>query len=298
MSALADLVLLRPAWLLALPVLALLGWALRRRIAGLGDWLLVADAPLLAAARALDGGGGTPGTGLPVAALSVAGIAVLALAGPAVERREAAAFRNLDGVVLVLDASPSMTGGAEWEAMRMAGRMAVDALGARPGGLVVYAGDAYVATDMTGDARELGQTLSLVDAATVPDDGSRPGRGLALAVRMLAEAEILAGDVILLSDGGGLGADTLVEAERITALGARLHVVAPEPAPPLAALAAAGGGLLLRPGEGDALTALVADPSRARLALRDWPLLVHEDLGRWLLLLALLPALLLFGRRA
>ena len=208
MSGLGEMALLRPLWLLALPALAAFALLLWRRQRGAGDWARVIDPALLAGLHAMGrierAGPGAAG----LAALLVAGLTALALSGPSVERRDAAAFRNLDGVVLVLDASPSATGGADWEGLRTMGRSGIAALGSRPGALVVFAGDAYVASDMTADTRQVGLTLSLVEEDTVLDPGSRPERGLRLAAEILEEAEVLAGDVVLLTDGGGVGRST------------------------------------------------------------------------------------------
>lgn len=289
--------LLRPEWLLALPLLAVAGWLLHRQRGGLGGWDRVADPRLLQAMTAL---GRVERRGSALALLAVlasAGITVLALTGPAVERRDALSFRNLDGAVFVLDASPSMTGGDGWQAMQIAARYGIAALGSRPGGLVVYAGDAYVASDLTADLRQLGQTLSLIDEGTVPDPGTRPERGLALALRMLDEAGVLAGDVVLFTDGGGLGPATLEQAAAIAARGARLTLVTAE-APPPAALthAEAGQGRALTADDPEALAGWLGDGARQDLVRQDFPLLFRRDLGRWLLVLAMAPLLLLFRR--
>ncbi|MHA6345992.1 vWA domain-containing protein [Roseivivax sp. CAU 1761] len=294
-----EFTLLRPLWLLALPALALLAWALGRRRGALGDWGRVVDPALLRALRALGrvdaGRGGLAGK----PALALAALAVLALAGPAVERRDATAFRNLDGVVLVVDASPSLIEGADWPAFLTMARFGIAVLGARPAALVVFAGDAYVATDLTGDTRQLGQTLSLLEPGTVPDPGSRPERGLALARRILAEAGMLTGEVVLLSDGGGLGAAALAEAEALRNENASLTVIAAEAAgAQAAALAAAGGGRVFGLRDSAGFAAHIRAGARSRLVRQDYPLLFWSDLGRWLLLAALLPAALLFRRRA
>lgn len=296
MTGLGTIALLRPLWLLALPAFAGFALLLWRRQRGAGDWSRVIDPALLAALAAL-GRIERAGPGAAwLAALAAAALTALALTGPSVERRDAAAFRNLDGVVFVLDASPSATGGVGWQALLTMGRSGIAALGARPGALVVFAGDAYVASDMTADTRQIGLTLSLVDAGTVPDPGSRPERGLGLAARILDEAGVLAGDVILLTDGGGVGPASYEAAAVIAAQGARLSVVSDDPA--LAALAEAGGGRLFGPAESTLLAAFLREDARARLERQDYPLLFRADLGRYLLVLALIPALLLFRRQA
>lgn len=299
MSALHDLVLLRPLWLLGLVLVALVAYAIWRSQRGLGDWKHAIDPVLLAGLRSLGrvetSGGGLTGA----AALAVAAVTALALAGPAVERRDAASFRNLDGVVFVLDASPSATGGEDWIALQTMGRIGIGSLGSRQAGLVVFAGDAYEAAAMTGDTRQLGQTLSLVDPETVPDPGSSPERGLRLAAGMLHEAGVIAGDVILLTDGGGVGPATFEAAGEITARGARLSVVASTPDDPsLVALAAAGNGKILGGDEGLLLADFLQSDARTRLEKQDFPLLFRADLGRYLLLLALVPAAILFRRRS
>ncbi|QDC09875.1 VWA domain-containing protein [Oceanicola sp. D3] len=293
----SGLVLLRPWWLLALPVLAVVAVLLWQRRARLGDWERVVRPEMMEALRRLghvqSGRRGMRGLG----ALAAAALVVLALTGPATTRREAAAFRNLDGVIFVLDASPSMTGAEGWGQMQTAGRAAMAGLGARPAALVVVAGDAYHAADLTSDHRELAQTWQLVDAKTVPDRGSRPWLGLGKASEVLAEARLVSADVVLFSDGGGLGPETAEAAARLAGQGARLSVVAPEGLASAEVLARAGGGKLFSPLEGPALAAFLAEGGRARLERAEYPLLFLADHGRLVLLFALIPLLLAFRRR-
>jgi Ca-activated chloride channel family protein len=290
--------LLRPLWLIVLPALVVFAILMRQRRAGLGDWDRVLDPAMLRALRALGRVDEAGNARRGLAALSAAALVVLALAGPALERRDAAAFRNLDGVVFVLDASPSMTGSDRWPALQTMGRFGISALGSRPGALVVFGGDSYIASEMTGDHVQLGQTLSLIDAATVPDAGSRPERGLAQAAMLLREADVLAGDVVLFTDGGGLGQAALQEAAGLVAQGARLSMVSlADPGPEIRTLAATGQGRIFALTDTDALAAFMAEDARDRLEKQDYPLLFWSDYGRFLLLAALIPALLLFRRR-
>ena len=293
-----EVTLLRPGWLLALPVLALAGWWLWRRQGSLGDWTRAADPGLLGAMAALgrvDTGAGRRPMG---AALAVAALAVLALAGPAVERRDSLSFRNLDGVLFVVDASPSVTGSERWPQMLTMGRFGIAALGTRPGGLIVYGGDAYVATDMTADHLALGQTFSLIEGGMVPDPGSRPARALALAAELLGTAQVVAGDVVLFTDGAGLGPESLTAGSMIAEQGARLSVVSLDaPGGESVALAGAGGGRVFTLDQTDDLAAWLSEDARTRLERQDYPLLFWKDLGRWLLALALVPLILLFRRQ-
>ena len=291
--------LLRPEWLLLLPLLAALGWWLYRRRGQLGGWERAANPALLQALAALGRvSHSRGGTGL-TAALIAAAFGIVALSGPAQERRDAVSFRNLDGAVFVIDASPSVTGSDRWPQLQTMGRFGVSALGTRPGGLIVYAGDAYVASDLTRDLRQLGQTVSVIDAGTVPDKGSRPERGLALATQMLEDGQVLAGDVVLFTDGASLGPGTLAEAQAIAARGARLSVVSLNaPSAETETLSRIGNGRTFTLDQTDAFARFLSEDARTRLEAQDFPLLFQRDFGRYLLLLALLPLLLLFRRRA
>lgn len=298
MMAGSGVTLLHPLWLFALVPLALLGWRLGTRAGTLGAWQRAARPELLAAMAAL-GWVEARASRLPLlAALTIAALTVLALSGPAVERRDRLSFRNLDGVFLLLDVSPSMIEDPRWPQLLTMARFAISALGTRPGGLIVFAGDAYVATDLTLDHLQLGQTVSLIGPDIVPDPGSRPERALKLAAQRMHDAEIVAGDVILVTDGGGLGPVSLDAAAALAGEGARVSVIAMHDQSPLmATLADIGGGRIFALEDVDALTGWLKDDARTRLERQDYPMLFWKDLGRVLLLLALVPLLLLFRRQ-
>lgn len=306
---LAGLTLLRPWWLAALPVVVALALYAVRRAAPLGDWGREVDPALmdyLSRSGAVLGGR----RGANLAAGLCAGGLVLALSGPAVERRDTGSFRNLDETILVLDLSRSVAEGGNLQAMREAAAAVAEAAGTRPVALVVYAGDAYLAVSPTTDRDSLGTTLFALDADTVPDRGSHPERGIALAARTLAESGVIAADVVLISDGDGIGEAALREAAGIRARGWRLDTLfvpatkplppgAPKPDPgPLQRLAAAGGGTSATITTADPVIAQVSAPTAQHLAAGGYGVVAFADLGRWLLALAALPALLLFRRSA
>ncbi|MAC77643.1 MAG: hypothetical protein CML66_06225 [Rhodobacteraceae bacterium] len=291
-----GLVLLRPWWLLALPVLVALAVIVLRRPAALGAWKAAVD-PVLLAAMARIGRVPEARTGRAALIPLLAGACVvLALAGPATERRDAPSFRNLDGVVLVMDLSPSVTDGDALEPLRTAARVVLARLGSRPAALIVYAGDTYLAAPMTADTTQLGLTVALLDDSIVPDPGSRPALALARAGDLLSEARIVAGDVVLFSDGGGLDDTATATARRLVGEGARLWTVSATPHDGLAALAEAGGGAGFAAAQASALTDAIARGRVTRLGATDIALLYLDDLGRWLLIPALICAALLFRR--
>ncbi|MBB2963165.1 VWA domain-containing protein [Methylobacterium sp. R2-1] len=304
-----SLALLRPLWFLALPVVALLALRAAWRSAPLGDWGKAVDPHLMAlfAHRGAVLGGRRQAN---LAAALTAGILALALTGPAVERPEAATFRNLDATVIVLDLSRSVTEGGRFKEARQAAQSVAEAAGTRSLALIVFAGDAYTALSPTNDRETLATTLFALDADTVPDRGSHPERGLALARRTLAEANVVAADVVLISDGDGLGQAAEREAAAIRDKGWQLHALfvpaaktlpAGAPRPDRIALdrlATAGGGRAADIGSPQAVLDRVGASTAQHLAAGGYGVLAFADLGRWLLLLALVPALLLFRRSA
>jgi Ca-activated chloride channel family protein len=305
--------LLRPWWLLALPLLALLAWRAAHRAAPLGDWVRAVEPHLMAALQAR--GAVRPGrrSGQALLVLAAA-LLTLGLAGPALERRDVAGFRNLDAAIIALDLSRSVTEGGRLGEARALAQALAEAAGTKAVALIVYAGDAYLVATPTTDRDSLNTILFALDGATVPDRGSHPARALALARRTLAEGAVVTGDVVLVSDGGGLDEassreTTAREAAALRDEGHRLHtVLVTDPALPpeaprpdgagLARLAALGGGAagsLDAPGP---VLAAFSETIAHHLAEGGYAVLAWQDLGRWLAGLALLPVLLLFRRSA
>ena len=293
-----DVTLLRPLWLLALPVIVLVGWWLWSRRGSLGDWERATDPVLLRAMAALGRIERAPSRGPLLAALGAVGLAAIALSGPAIERRDTLSYRNLDGVLFLVDASESTFADPRRPQMLTMGRFGLSALGTRPGGLIVYGGDAYLATEMTHDHLQLGQTFSLIAPDIVPDKGSRPERALDLAADLLRNAKVIAGDVVMFSDGNGFGPSSLDAVARIAGQGARVSFVSYDPAPVLQSHAAVGKGRAFTLDDTEALGLWLSADARTRLERQDYPLLFWHDLGRYLLVLALVPLLFLFRREA
>ena len=178
-------------------------------------------------------------------------------------------------------------------------------IGARQAALVVYAGDAYLASALTDSTGALDTDLFSLDDTTVPDPGVRPDKALTLAGRVLDEARILNGDVVLFSSGGGLsGTGAIRAAAALARQGHRVFTVdaaarsTGSARAALEAVAAAGNGFtvsMLRPDR--LLDALSGEAIRrtdsSLVAALNW-----RDLGRWVLVFAALPLLLGFRKAA
>lgn len=309
MIELLGLTLLRPWWLLGLPAAALVALAAVRRIGGVGDWRRAVDAHLLDAIAKRGGVVAGEGQGALVAAV-VCGLVALALVGPAVERTDTASFRNLDTVVVALDLSRSVAESPQFRDAKLAALSAAEAAGTRQVAVIAFAGDAYLVAPPTTDQKGLETTLFAIDGQTVPDLGSAPARALGLARQTLKEAGAVAGDVVLISDGAGVDEGVRDEARALAADGHALHALyvapkhatgappgpAPSGKPELEVLASLGGGASATVAETSAVDERLSRRAAERLGPGAYASLIWYDFGRWLLALAVAPALLLFRR--
>jgi Ca-activated chloride channel family protein len=299
MIAYGSFALLRPWWLLALPLILVVYCRLQG--GGLGDWERAVDPPLLAAMlrRGMAPVGQPPGRSAVLWSII---LIVLALSGPAAKRLDADRFRNLDAMLLLVDLSNEAAQGAQLRQATTAARIILNEAAARQAGLIVYAGDAYLAGALTDDPAATGALIFALDDETAPDPGVRPDRALALARRVLREAGIMRGDVVLISPGGGVNEAALRESKALAAAGHSVHTI----------LASAGG----RPDSvrvaaltqlalvGDGVADDAARPDRVREAISRRAIrllrasnvssLYWRDYGRYLLLLAAVPLLLAF----
>lgn len=291
---------LRPYWLALVPLAIVLGTILVRRAGRLGAWERVVDPALLAEMHRMGRVSTHRGRGnwWPALVLAILGVA---LAGPAAEKRDTATYRNLDAVVLVLDLSPSIVEGGRLFDMLTTARLIADAAGTRQTAAIVYSGEAYVAAPFSTDKRALSGTLALLDGETMPVGGSRPETGLALAQKMLSEAQVLISDVVLISDGVGIGAEASGHIERLTASGATVSTVFipggdAGGAGALSGVSQAGGGTSATLEDPFPVARTIGRRPTERLTNAGYALLVLEDFGRFLLFAALIPAFLILPR--
>lgn len=293
----SELVLLRPWWLLALPLLVVIAlWQWRRGPAA-GGWERVMPLAMFEAMRVLghmQGGARRQG----VALLASASLLCLGLCGPAVPRADAPVLAGSGAVLIALDMSPSVADGPALADAQAAAAALLTAAAGRPVGMLLYSGEAYEVAAPTADPATLESQIAVLARDTMPDGGSRPASALALARQMLQAS--LDADLVLISDGGGVDGAAQAEAQRLAGDGVRLSV--------LTLTGRAGGST-----DAAALEALgsLAAPARApsavlrRLSQRG-PLerdpaisiLAFLDLGPYLAALAGLPLLGLFRRRA
>ena len=317
-----DFRFLRPLWLLGLLAIPPLLWWLRRSRLRSNVWRDAVDAHLLP--HLLHGTAGNADgwrTMLPSAALALAtALAMLALAGPSWREVPQPLWQDRNPLVIALDlSSASQTADVQPSRLLQARAKIAQILRTRGGGqiaLVAYADDAYTVSPLTDDAGNIALFLDALSPDVMPRDGSRADRGIEESVRLLARAGFGRGDILLITDHPGGGANAAaIEARtsgyRVSVLGlgtaaggayrdsdgdvlaARLEGGA------LRTLAASGGGEYAAfAADGSDLRALGVleadriDAAEAQGKRGAAPL----DEGYWLLLPLLLLALLAFRR--
>jgi Ca-activated chloride channel homolog len=203
MDLIQHLHFLRPAWLLALPLLWGLSLWLARRHASDGDWARLVDRDLLPGLR-LAGDGQRGRTPWPWLALAWT-LASLAMAGPSWQRETSTAYRGNSAWVLVLDLSPSMKAADLTPNRVTRARYALDDLltaahDARVG-LVAFSDEAYTVTPMTDDVATIRALLPPLNPDIMPSAGDNLAPALEQAGKLLTQAGAGNGQVVVLTDG-------------------------------------------------------------------------------------------------
>jgi Ca-activated chloride channel family protein len=240
----AEFHFLRPYWLLALLLLAWLGWLLSRSRAGPGAWQQVCDAHLLPYLLVTRPDGASR---LPLGLLGLGWLlAVLALAGPTWSKQPQPILQTRHARVIVMDLSRSMLAPDVKPSRLVRARFKVaDILQrSREGqtGLVIFAGEAFVVVPLTQDADTIAAVLPVLEPALMPVQGSRTDLGLHKAGELLRQAGFHSGEILLVTDGSN-GQLALDAARELRSQGLRISVLAvgTEQGAPLPL---AGGGFL------------------------------------------------------
>ncbi|MCF6281020.1 MAG: VWA domain-containing protein [Candidatus Polarisedimenticolaceae bacterium] len=192
-----------PHWLWALLPLSLLLWWLLKPTQHDNPWKKVVDAHLLPLLMA-DANGNI--SRLPIILLAIAWLlGVLALADPVWEKQSRPLFQAQQARVIVLDLSRSMhTTDVKPNRLVRARFKLLDVLSQTEEtetGLVVFAGDAFIVSPLTRDAKTINNLVTALEPSIMPIQGSRVDLGLNKAVELLARAGISKGEVLLIADG-------------------------------------------------------------------------------------------------
>jgi Ca-activated chloride channel family protein len=193
---------IRPEWLLALLPLALVLLSLWRQHESHSAWNRYI-APHLAKILVTQG---SKKSRRPLHLLAFTWlIATFALAGPAVNKQSLPVFAAEQGRVLVMDMSVSMFAtDLAPNRLTQAKFRATDLLrNLKEGetGLVAFAGDAFTISPLTRDTGTLLNLLPTLSPEIMPVRGSNLAAGLTQAKTLLAQGGHIRGDIIVITDG-------------------------------------------------------------------------------------------------
>jgi len=226
METLSTLHLLRPWWLLALPVWLLLSYGLWRSQGKDSGWSALCD-PALLAYLGGDKQRRKRSAWLSAALLIGGGLAITALAGPVWKALPQPVYRAQSAMVIVLDLSRSMDAGDLKPSRLVRAKQKVrDILQARTEGqtgLVVFAGSAFDVVPLTTDDKAILALLPSLDTSIMPVQGSQASAGLKHAEAMLKRGAIRHGSIVMLTDG--VDADAVNVAKQLAAAGDRLSIL-------------------------------------------------------------------------
>ncbi len=230
---------LRPDWLWLLPPLAMLLFWLWRQQLHSRNWQAVCDSQLL---PYLLLGRSQRRRNWPLHLILLALLlAVIALARPTWERLPQPLFRQHSALVILLDLSASMNS-ADLKPSRLvrAQLKIADILQQRREGqtaLVVFAGDAFTVTPLTDDGKTIAALLDSLEPGLMPTFGSRPELAIKQGRRLLQQAGLAHGDLLLVTDDdepeGAMteAAQLHKDGYRLSVLGVGTQAGAPIPLP-------------------------------------------------------------------
>jgi len=224
----AELHFLRPYWFYALIPLTLLLWRLWSRHARRSRWQDVCDQDLIEPLLTDDSGSRRS---LPLALLGLGWLlAVLALAGPSWTALPQPVVPQQQARVIMLDLSRSMDA-TDLKPSRLAQARfkALDLLNAideGQTGLIAYAAEPFTVSPLTDDSATIAALLPSLDTDIMPAPGTRTDLALAHAVKLLQQAGVQRGHIILIGDGVSPLPASLEQAHMLRAAGHRLSVLA------------------------------------------------------------------------
>ncbi len=319
-SALA-LHFLRPWWWLALLPLPLVLLALARGGQGRTALARLADAALLP--FLVRGQAGSRRVPLGLVAVGWL-VAVAALAGPAWQRVEVPVYQNGAARVIALSLSTDMLATDVPPGRMLRARLAVedllDAAGDARTALVAYAGAAFTVAPLTDDRHTVLNLLRDLAPGVMPVPGNDVAAGIERSVKLLRDAHVEAGQVIVVGDTAGTAAVAAARAARaagyrVDVLGVGTAAGAPVPLPTggflerngsvvlarrddaaLRAVAQAGGGTYAALPVAGATPAFVLPRAHAVQARHGRDSTVWRDGGIWLLPVLVVLAALAFRR--
>ena len=198
----SQLHFIRPAWFYALIPLLLVSIFLVKLQKQGKSWTSIIDPKLLP--HLLVGQSIKKSSNNSILVFLIGALTITSLAGPAWEKRPQSVFKDKSALVIALDLSNSMDA-ADIKPSRLtrARHKITDILKQRKLGqtaLLVYAGSTFVVTPLTDDTATITSLLESLTTDIMPSQGTRTDKALSLAASLLKNADVLQGDILLVTD--------------------------------------------------------------------------------------------------
>ncbi|MFZ1386055.1 MAG: VWA domain-containing protein [Thiolinea sp.] len=132
-------------------------------------------------------------------------LSVMAIAGPAWEKKEVPVFRQQQALVIALDLSASMYAqDLSPNRLEQARFKVMDILQTRKGeqtALVVFAGDAFPVSPLTDDTKTIEAQMKNLTPDIMPVQGGALGLAIERSMELLQQAGAKSGNILLITDG-------------------------------------------------------------------------------------------------
>lgn len=155
-------------------------------------------------------------------------IAIIALAGPTWKRLPQPIFQKQAARIIALDLSSTMLTGDLAPNRLVRARYKLNDLLSKTTegqtGLIVFAGEAYVASPLTHDTRTLTNMVEKLSPTIMPIQGHNIASALTLASQLLQQSHIAQGDIILLTNSSPTQ-DAFHTAEKLAQQGYKTSVL-------------------------------------------------------------------------
>jgi len=197
-----DFHFIRPLWLLAIIVLILMLYMLKKLRIKQSGWQQLLPAHL---AKVLVQGSAKAKSSSLVMPFFIGLLSILAMAGPSWQKLPQPVYQVAQGSVLIMDMSYSMYAtDVAPNRLTRARYKAIDLLDSITDGevgLIAYAGDAFSISPLTDDSNNIKLLLPSLSPELMPALGSNPLAALTLAHEMLVNAGHNSGDIYWFTDG-------------------------------------------------------------------------------------------------
>lgn len=218
---------IRPLWLLTfVPVICYLVWIIYSSRQN-NPWRAICDPHLLPTLLQQ-----SPSTSRRIFYTTLflfSSIAIFALAGPAWKQTKLPVYRDINSVMLILDLSSAMQA-TDLKPDRLSRakfkiRDLINLSQNSQMGLVVFSGEAFIASPLSQDANTLTAMLDELHPQMMPISGSDIGQALTQALTLVTQTEIHHNNMILIT-ASEPSANSWVAAKAIREAGNHLHILA------------------------------------------------------------------------